>query len=571
MLAPYASNQLDVDLDLNCAESWRTKFDLRDVEFENIDEKMSWADSFDTTCSIDLPAESSWQGSSDWGDSFQIGDKLQDCPGWMHTFDDRQTLRAFDNVSSDYEESSDAFLADAQLGDQSTNSSLNGSDNTEPVLHIVAVDKSPQAKISTAGVTRQSCEQWYASSNFVDVVQPVAAMPSTFQANSEIFGRLLLVKSTFLDVRSISQENVQQCRKRRSQSADSVRNVTSKPIIATWDEQLGHPKCFDDTHQQTSHAAAIQQITPGSHDTTQQHYPCGACEKPRNSNDGDRTSLLVAYLPRNATNSDLMRIFCRFGTVSLVSVMRDADGTSKCFAFVNFEETEAACAALKMCEQGNVMLPDSTGKKWHLKASWAQRNGSRRDRRRRASPAYEEDSISVQTACTINESCQQTQQYPAATVRNELIHNSPDANQGFGQSTYQSSTCLLVSSLPRCATRTELLSTFGRFGKIVLTSVVKDKCYGFVTFKTPEAARDAMQRCEQGHVVMPDEAGKPWYVQASWAASNRPQRQRRHGWSNASSSNGFAGPSSSTDATHASHVTGVCHRDSASPPGVWLA
>lgn len=213
------------------------------------------------------------------------------------------------------------------------------------------------------------------------------------------------------------------------------------------------------------------------------------------------------------------------------------------------------------------MLPDSAGKKWHLKASWAQRNGSRRDRRRRGLPACcEENSINVQTACTINESCRQTQHYPAATLQNELIQNTPE---GFGQC--QNCTCLLISSLPRCATRTELLSTFGRFGKIALTSVVKDKCYGFVTFKTSEAARDAMQRCEQGHVVMPDETGKPWYVQASWAASNRPQRQRRHGWSNVSSSHGIAEPTRLTVATHALHNAKFCHRDSTSPPGVWLA
>lgn len=209
-------------------------------------------------------------------------------------------------------------------------------------------------------------------------------------------------------------------------------------------------------------------------------------------------------------------------------------------------------------------MPDLTGKKWHLKASFAQKDGSRRDRRGRPLPSrFLEGSINLEKEGSINGSSRQRQHDPTVTPGHELSHSNSKANhvacEEFGDFAHPSSTCLLVASLPRSATHSELLHSFGRFGKIAQASVIQDKCYGFVTFKAPEAARDAMQQCEQGQVVLPDVAGKAWYLQASWAASNRPQRQCRRG----SNSCSFHG-------THAPRTAGICHK-SISPPGVWLA
>ncbi|XP_073351989.1 polyadenylate-binding protein 5-like [Aegilops tauschii subsp. strangulata] len=52
-------------------------------------------------------------------------------------------------------------------------------------------------------------------------------------------------------------------------------------------------------------------------------------------------------LPKEFTHSDLLQEFGPFGTITSVVIMRDNDGISKCFGFVNYGELECAAEAMK--------------------------------------------------------------------------------------------------------------------------------------------------------------------------------------------------------------------------------
>jgi len=105
--------------------------------------------------------------------------------------------------------------------------------------------------------------------------------------------------------------------------------------------------------------------------------PCSAtgdskrfrCNK---SKTGDPRTLLVAYLPRRASTEEVRGVFGRFGSVCSANIVRDEDGRSKCFGFVQFENHAAAAGALQACYDGRVMLEGEGFKAWHLKASWAR-------------------------------------------------------------------------------------------------------------------------------------------------------------------------------------------------------
>ncbi|RVX15927.1 Polyadenylate-binding protein 4 [Vitis vinifera] len=47
------------------------------------------------------------------------------------------------------------------------------------------------------------------------------------------------------------------------------------------------------------------------------------------------------------TEEDLTRIFGEFGPITSVVVMRDGDGKSKCFGFVNFENVDDAAMSVE--------------------------------------------------------------------------------------------------------------------------------------------------------------------------------------------------------------------------------
>jgi len=66
--------------------------------------------------------------------------------------------------------------------------------------------------------------------------------------------------------------------------------------------------------------------------------------------------LFVGSIPFAATEQDLMQVFCVYGELAEVFVMRRPDGESKGSAFVRFKAVEGAQAAIQALHN-NVTLP----------------------------------------------------------------------------------------------------------------------------------------------------------------------------------------------------------------------
>lgn len=58
------------------------------------------------------------------------------------------------------------------------------------------------------------------------------------------------------------------------------------------------------------------------------------------------TNVFVKNLSESTTDDDLNKAFSEYGTITSAVVMRDAEGNSKCFGFVNFENAEDAAKAV---------------------------------------------------------------------------------------------------------------------------------------------------------------------------------------------------------------------------------
>lgn len=59
------------------------------------------------------------------------------------------------------------------------------------------------------------------------------------------------------------------------------------------------------------------------------------------------TNVYVKNLPETTTDEDLEKVFGPYGVITSAVVMRDANGKSRCFGFVNFQSPDAAAAAVE--------------------------------------------------------------------------------------------------------------------------------------------------------------------------------------------------------------------------------
>lgn len=59
------------------------------------------------------------------------------------------------------------------------------------------------------------------------------------------------------------------------------------------------------------------------------------------------TNVYVKNLSESTTEEDLKKTFGEYGAITSVVVMRDGDGNSKCFGFVNFDDADAAARAVE--------------------------------------------------------------------------------------------------------------------------------------------------------------------------------------------------------------------------------
>mmetsp|Transcript_159972 Transcript_159972/g.298478 ORF Transcript_159972/g.298478 Transcript_159972/m.298478 type:complete len:311 (+) Transcript_159972:67-999(+) len=85
-----------------------------------------------------------------------------------------------------------------------------------------------------------------------------------------------------------------------------------------------------------------------------------------------RRTLLIAYFPRGTSEDNLQSVFEAFGNVHTVNIVKDKVGLPMCYGFIRFAKASAAEEAFSTCQTGRIIMHDSTGKAWHLKASWAR-------------------------------------------------------------------------------------------------------------------------------------------------------------------------------------------------------
>ncbi|XP_072972025.1 polyadenylate-binding protein 2-like [Typha angustifolia] len=172
----------------------------------------------------------------------------------------------------------------------------------------------------------------------------------------------------------------------------------------------------------------------------------------------------VKNLSDSTTREDLIKIFGEYGSITSAVVMMEADGKSKCFGFVNFENSEDAARAVQ----------ELNGKKFNDKEWYVGRAQKKSEREMELKGRFDQN-----------------------------MKDAMDKSQGLN---------LYLKNLDDNIGDEKLKEIFSDFGKITSCKVMRDqngisKGSGFVAFSTPEEASRALMEMN-GKMI----SGKPLYV-----------------------------------------------------------
>ncbi|KAB2030215.1 hypothetical protein ES319_D05G215400v1 [Gossypium barbadense] len=175
-------------------------------------------------------------------------------------------------------------------------------------------------------------------------------------------------------------------------------------------------------------------------------------------------NVYVKNLSESTTDEDLKTIFGEYGEITSAVVMRDADGKSKGFGFVNFEDADAAAKAVEALN----------GKKLDEKEWYVGKALKKSEREHERKAQYE-----------------------------QTLKEAADKLQGLN---------LYIKNLDDGIGDEALKELFSKFGTITSCKVMRDpsgisKGSGFVAFSTPEEASRALAEMNGKMVV-----SKPLYV-----------------------------------------------------------
>lgn len=175
-------------------------------------------------------------------------------------------------------------------------------------------------------------------------------------------------------------------------------------------------------------------------------------------------NVYVKNLAESTTEEDLKKIFGEYGTITSAVVMRDGDGKSKCFGFVNFENADDAAKAVDALNGKKI-----DGKEWYV--GKAQKKSERE----------------LELKSRFEQSAKE----------------AVDKFQGLN---------LYVKNLDDSIDDEKLKEMFSEFGTITSCKVMRDpsgisRGSGFVAFSTPEEATRALGEMN-GKMI----SGKPLYV-----------------------------------------------------------
>ncbi|KAI3465422.1 hypothetical protein Pfo_022085 [Paulownia fortunei] len=175
-------------------------------------------------------------------------------------------------------------------------------------------------------------------------------------------------------------------------------------------------------------------------------------------------NVYVKNLSESTTDENLKKIFEKFGPITSAVVMKDANGKSRCFGFVNFENTDSAAAAV---ENLNGSLLDD-------KVLYVGKAEKKAEREAELKAKFEQE-------------------------RNNRFEKLKDAN-------------LYLKNLDDSIDDEKLKELFSEFGTITSCKLIRDpngvsKGAGFVAFSNPEEATKALNEMN-GKMI----GRKPLYV-----------------------------------------------------------
>mmetsp|Transcript_40414 Transcript_40414/g.103475 ORF Transcript_40414/g.103475 Transcript_40414/m.103475 type:complete len:638 (+) Transcript_40414:242-2155(+) len=197
----------------------------------------------------------------------------------------------------------------------------------------------------------------------------------------------------------------------------------------------------------------------------------------RDQPDAKFSNVYVKNLGDEVSDEYLKEVFGKYGTITSVAIMRDGDGKSKGFGFVNFEEPEAAKEAVD-----NLNGHEHEGKAWIVNK--AQRKSDRE-----------------------------------AELRAQREQNQAKYDKFAGCNLY-------IKNLDDSIGDDEFRNLFQEHGSITSSKVMKDengasKGWGFVAFSSPEEATRAITEMNG---KIPAGGSKPLYVALAQRKEDRQAR-----------------------------------------------
>ncbi|CAK9178648.1 unnamed protein product [Ilex paraguariensis] len=176
------------------------------------------------------------------------------------------------------------------------------------------------------------------------------------------------------------------------------------------------------------------------------------------------TNVYVKNLSESTNEEDLSKIFGDFGKITSVAVMRDVDGNSKCFGFVNFENAEDAASSVEVLN----------GQKFDNKEWYVGKAQKKSEREHELKLRFEQS-----------------------------VKEAVDKSQGMN---------LYIKNLDDSIDDDKFKEMFSPFGTITSCKVMRDtsgisRGSGFVSFSSPEEASRALLEMNGKMIV-----SKPLYV-----------------------------------------------------------
>ncbi|KAK4490379.1 hypothetical protein RD792_001055 [Penstemon davidsonii] len=187
-------------------------------------------------------------------------------------------------------------------------------------------------------------------------------------------------------------------------------------------------------------------------------------------------NVYVKNLAESTTDDDLKNVFAEYGPITSSVVMRDADGKSRCFGFINFENADDAAKAVEALN----------GKKFDDKEWYVGKAQKKSEREQELKNRFE-----------------------------QTTKEAVDKFQGLN---------LYIKNLDDSIDDEKLKELFSEFGTITSCKVMRDpsgisRGSGFVAFSTPEEASRALSEMNGKMII-----SKPLYVALAQRKEDRRAR-----------------------------------------------